>query len=410
MTKGAIVVIDPVSSGRRYGLEILQKGYTSVALVTRTKFPGRLHRLFSSSDFQEVIFSENLIDSIEKLSLQNVKAIVPGSDSALKFCDTLAEHLGLTGNPVRTQKARYSKLEMKRALKLNNVPTTGVEALSLDTARKSDLSFTQFPVVVKPTQGTGSKNVKVCHNVGDIYRALSLIESTNESFNSGEKEALIEPYIVGKEYCVAIANFGKGNDKELLCIAEYEKIQINNNPSIYKNIRSVRIDDDLSSRIFDYATRVNMALEADYGINDIELKVDGDDIQLIEQNGRLPGADLPRMIELCTGRNLYQVNIDIYLGLAGVPRVPVEYKKHFCVCCLINFESGLIDRIEGVAEIEKLSSFQDMNIIVSEAEIIEPTHDFLSTWGFVFLLHDDAETLMQHSKMVHEHMKIIYKV
>ncbi len=35
----SIVVIDPVSSARRYGTEITKKGFRSVALVTREQIP-----------------------------------------------------------------------------------------------------------------------------------------------------------------------------------------------------------------------------------------------------------------------------------------------------------------------------------------------------------------------------------
>jgi biotin carboxylase len=409
MTPAAsIVVIDPVSSGRRYGREIGEKGFHSIALTTRDRFPGMLDRLHSCEGFNQAIKAYSFDEAVEKLSSLNVKAIIPGSDSALKFTDQLAQHFALVGNPVATRQARANKYAMKQRLRLQGVPATQSVEVSLDQMLSGEWASLAFPAVVKPSQGTGSKNVKVCHDRSDVYKALAAIESANEGHVEEERGALIEAFIEGPEYFIATANFGKNKKKKILCFAEYDKISVGNNPSIYKNIRSLPPLNEKAIEAFAYISQVNEALEADFGINDIEFKVNDKGHFIIEQNGRLPGANVPSLVEACTGLNCYSLNLDIFLGREMENLADVDYSKHFCICCLINTQPGEIKSITGLEAVSKLSSVHDLTLLVKEGEYIEGTQDFLSTWGFVYLVHEDPKVLAEHSRFVHETLRLHY--
>lgn len=404
----SIVVIDPVSSGRRYGLEISKKGFRSIALTTRDRFPGNLDRLHSCEGYSDSIKAYDFDEAVEKLSGLNVQAIIPGSDSALKFTDRLAHHFSLVGNPVSTRQARANKFSMKQQLRLREVPATQSVQVSLDEMIRGELPELQFPAVVKPSQGTGAKNVKVCHNRGEVYKALAAIESANEGHVDEERAALIEEFIEGPEFFIATANFGKGEKKQILCFAEYEKISIGNNPSIYKNIRSLPPLSEQALQAFSYIKQVNEALDVDFGINDVEFKINEKGHFIIEQNGRLPGANVPSLIEACTGLNCYDLNLNIFLGQSDRALSEVHYQKHFCICCLINAEAGQIQVIDGLDVVSKLSSVHDINLLVKEGDHVQDTQDFLSTWGFVYLVHEDPKVLAEHSRIVHETLRLQY--
>ena len=113
------------------------------------------------------------------------------------------------------------------------------------------------------------------------------------------------------------------------------------------------------------------------------------------------------MIELCTGLNCYDLNIDIYLGNAPLRLSVPRYDKYFCICCLISEQGGKVTGFEGVALIEELESFHELNFLVKKGEIIEATRDFLSTWGFVYLIHEDYDLLRRQAEIVHENLKLM---
>lgn len=401
-----VVVIDPISSGRRYGQDIRQKGYHALALVTRKQFPGRLQKLHGVDAFDEVVYVESLEQAKVCIAGRDVHAVIPGSDSALRISDRLAAHLELAGNPVPTYVARMNKLEMKRRLQHEGVPVIPAFRLSMDQLAKGHDPGITFPVVVKPTQGTGARKVKVCQSKSDIYKALAAIESNVEAGVLEEKHALVEAYVEGPEYFIVTANLG-AMGRQILCFAEYEKIRIGDNPSVYRNIRSLSPISDQARQAFAYVSQVNLAIEANIGINDIEFKINPAGHFIIEQNGRLPGANVPSLIELCTGLNCYDLNIDIYLGHAPLTLAVPHYDKHFCICCLISEQSGTVTSIEGIKLVEELDSFHELGFLVDKGEVVEATRDFLSTWGFVYLIHEDPEVLRKHAETVHERLKLV---
>lgn len=400
-----VVVVDPISSGRRYGQDIRHKGYQALALVTRKQFPGRLHKLHGVDGFDEVVYVESLEQAKVSMAGREVNAVIPGSDSALRISDRLAAHLGLVGNPVHTCKARMNKLEMKRRLQHEGVPVMPAFRLSMDELAEGRDPGVAFPVVVKPIQGTGAKNVKVCESRSDMYKALAAIESDVEPGVQEEAHALVEAYVEGPEYFIVTANLGAAG-RQILCFAEYEKIQIGAHPSVYRNIRSISPVSDQARQAFAYISQVNSAIEANIGINDIEFKINPSGHFIIEQNGRLPGANVPSLIELCTGLNCYDLNIDIYLGHAPLTLAIPHYDKHFCICCLISEQSGTVTGFEGIKLVEALDSFHELGFLVEKGEVIEATRDFLSTWGFVYLIHKDPEVLRKHAETVHERLKL----
>ncbi|MGE8322754.1 MAG: hypothetical protein ACN6OX_06700, partial [Pseudomonas sp.] len=217
--------------------------------------------------------------------------------------------------------------------------------------------------------------------------------------------AMVEAYVEGPEYFIVTANLG-AMGRQILCFAEYEKIRVGDYPSVYRNIRSISPISDQARKAFAYISQVNSAIEANIGINDIEFKINPSGHFIIEQNGRLPGANVPSLIELCTGLNCYDLNIDIYLGRAPITLAVPHYDKHFCICCLISEQSGTVTGIEGIKLVEELDSFHELGFLVEKGEVIEATRDFLSTWGFVYLIHEDPEVLRRHAETVHERLKL----
>ena len=98
----------------------------------------------------------------------------------------------------------------------------------------------------------------------------------------------------------------------------------------------------------------------------------------------------------------------IFLGQSDRAVSEVQYQKHFCICCLINAEAGQIQSIDGLDVVSKLSSVHDINLLVKEGDHVQDTQDFLSTWGFVYLVHEDPKVLAEHSRVVHETLRLQY--
>lgn len=404
----AVVVVDPISSGQYYGGEIQRSGYLSIALISVKKLSEAVRHLQKLNEFECIIYAEGVEEAVQALSRFNVRAVIPGSDIGTRLSDALGTRFGLISNRLESSPVRFNKRELKKQLLAKGVAATKSWGIRLEKLDTDPCPQFEYPLVVKPAQGTGSRNVKICRNYSDLYAAVQAVQRNKEAQTEEERCALVEQYLEGDEYFVVTANCGMSGYKRMLCFAIYEKLEVNGNPSIYKNIRSLPLDDKRGAVAFSYVSMVNDAIEFVWGVNDVELKLGSDGPLIIEQNGRLPGANVPRLIEVCSGVNCYSLSLDIYLGLPLGDTKSVAFSKHFCICCLICDVSGVVKDISGLDLVKSLESFYMMELYVSEGCFVEQTRDFLSSWGMVYLVHESRDVLTEDSESVHRFLKLNY--
>lgn len=67
---------------------------------------------------------------------------------------------------------------------------------------------------------------------------------------------------------------------------------------------------------------------------------------------------------------------------------------------------GEVVSVSGVEKVKGLSSLVNIDVLVKTGDIVQDTQDFLSTWGFVYLVHENRDVLEEHSKVVHEVMRL----
>jgi biotin carboxylase len=293
---------------------------------------------------------------------------------------------------------------MRNQLISLRVSTIAAYPISLDSLASGMPIPIPFPLVVKPSYGTGSKNVAVCKDTGDLYKSLARIESTDSSYLDKERLAHVEEFIDGAEYFIVTLNSGPSSARQMLCVGSYEKVKNFAETYVYRTIKSVSTSCAIAVKAFAHASEVNAAIGMDVGINDIEFKVGEKGLHIIEQNGRLPGANVPALIELCTGHNCYRLNLDVYLGRGRAVGGPLSYIKHFSICCMIAEERGTLASVKGLSFVMKLQSYHSHSLLVQPGDEVNLTEDFLSAWGFVYLVHPDPQVLAQESELVHKYL------
>ena len=397
----SIAVLNPTSSGKGYGIEGRRLGLRTIALMTQEIWPDRLQRFMSTDSFDLVHQLTGIDDAVAFLREHAVVAVLPGSPFGLDLIDRLCASLGLVGNTVASSAARVDKWLMKQRLVERGVRCLRFQAVARGASLATVEPAIGFPVIVKPCEGAGGVAVRLCRTPAELRHALDAVDALDPIFLGAQGTTLIEQYIDGEEYCLTTANLG-GSRRVLLSLARYEKDLAAGRPTVYRNIWSLPIDDARAARWFDYAVDVNRALDVEYGINDIEFKAPDGQPLLIELNNRLPGAQLPMLIELCTGINCYSENIRIFHGEPVLGSERVVYARHFCVCCLINTHERVLGCVEGIDRVAALSSFVGFDLVTPLGEVAPKTVDFDTAWGFVYLVAEDPEVLAAHACFVHE--------
>lgn len=256
------------------------------------------------------------IEEVYKIAVkEQVDGILPyASDPAALPAAVVAERLGLPTNPVKAVEILGVKHNFRRFLEDNgfacprNIVIDVCQELEKTKAQASALSF---PIVVKPTDSSGSKGVNVLHDINLLEEAVKQAASYSRN-----RILILEEYIessfpavVGGDIFVwngKIVLFGemaclRGNKgKGLVPIGE-------KNPGGMDNKQIENIHDELS--------RLISALGIKFGELNIELLLDkNDNVHFLEVGPRAGGNMIPIQLSDIFGVNLVEANVLAAMG------------------------------------------------------------------------------------------------
>lgn len=400
-----VAVVDPVASGAPYGAECKAIGLSAIGVLTCDLVCAYTAQTLRREDFTEIYRHRTVDETVAFLKDHEVTAVIPGDHLALRLSDLFAHSLGVTGNPAESIEARFNKRIMKERWSANGVPCANWFESDDLRAVLSWAKSQGFPVVLKPNASTGSCHVFKCADEREVTSAFEVITNEPDDEGFSYDTVLAEEYLDGDEYFMNLLHDGSG-ESQFVSIARYEKIQRDGRASIYRNIRSMALTDPLANEVLPQIRAASAALGVRVGINDTEFKMTSRGLRIIEINNRLPGAGTARMIQKCSGLNCYQENIRLYTGQRRDWSQDYHFRRHYCVCCLINDHPGRVIGYEGVEEVASLPSFDEIRFIAETGAYCPVTVDLDTAWGMVFLVNEDHAQLEQDVEAVHSLLRL----
>ena len=247
---------------------------------------------------------EEILEKCREIGIDGIISIA--SDLAMVTVNYVAENMGLTGNGTAATLISTNKHEMREAFDANGDPSPK----SIVADANTDLSTINmdFPLIVKPTDRSGSRGVIKVHKAEELKEAIDF--AVNESF---EKKAVVEEFATGDEYSVeyiscrgrhyllAVTEKTTSGDPWFIEMSHIEPAPISEERR--ENIR----------RVCDHALDTLMLYD---GAGHIELKVDSNEnIKIIEIGGRMGGGFIGSdLVELSTGYDYVGNVIRIAMG------------------------------------------------------------------------------------------------
>lgn len=249
---------------------------------------------------------------------ENIDAVTTiASDVAVLTVNYVAEQMGLIGNPDKYSQTATNKYLMRQCFMENGVPSP--KFCLTDGEVPMAISAFRFPVIVKPTDRSGSRGVEKVEKQEDLQEAIT--RACKESF---QKKAVIEEFVEGREISVESISFeGKHyalqiTDKvttEAPFFVELEHHQ----PST--------LPEEIKSRVKAIVLNALTALHIQYGASHAELKITKDgDIRVIEIGARMGGDFIGSdLVKLSTGYDFLKGVIDVAFGEYEEPKI-TEHK------------------------------------------------------------------------------------
>lgn len=270
------------------------------------------------------------------------------SDLAVWTVNYVASNMGLVSNPYEWTDITTNKYKMRECFMSHGVPSPSYRLINqLEESLRLNV---KFPVIVKPTDRSGSRGIYKVVNQTQLSSAIEAAMS--EGFSS---QVLVEDFIDGHEVSVESISF-RGNhhiiqitDKVTTGAPHFVELE-HHQPS--------SLPTEIKARIKEITLRALDALHIEYGASHTELKISDDgDIKVIEVGARGGGDFIAsNLVELSTGYDFMKAIINVSLGIFETPEI--LDKKYSGVYFLSKETSWLLEILENASKYPEIEQWE----------------------------------------------------
>ncbi len=276
---------------------------------------------------------------------------------------------------------------MKKMMLESGIPTS--KYIVVEHVKDKDLSCLKLPVVVKPSDSTGSKGVRKATNIKELKEYLA-----NALAISRAREAIVEEFNEGIE--VQADFFVKDKVASLVMIRKKLKV-VCSKSSVLQSFGAV-IPFELSlgahAGIIQIADKITKAFKLENTSLFFQAIVSGDEVNVVEFAARVGGGLSYRMIQLIAGFDILDATVDSFLSHP----VKINYKRPECCysTVILYARPGLFDSIVGYKDLIKQKIIEEFFLFKTKGmEIGQEMTSSNRVGAFLTCANNKKELLMK---------------
>ncbi|WP_270547010.1 ATP-grasp domain-containing protein [Butyricimonas paravirosa] len=291
-----------------------------------------------------IIEKEEILKQCQRIAIQGIITIA--SDVAVMTVNYVASRMGLISNPDEYSEITTNKYLMRKCFMINNIPSPNFTIVGKST--KCSIADFKFPLIVKPTDRSGSRGVEKVKDLSSLEAAI--FRAKKESFSN---MAIIEEYVPGKEISVEAISYNgchyilQITDKITTGEPYFVELE-HHQPSV--------LSLSIQERVKKIVLNALDAMHIKYGASHSELKItEGGDICVIEIGARMGGDFIgSTLVKLSTGYDFLQGVIDIAMGGFRKPKILEQsYSGVYFLCKETEYLKTIIENRHLYPEIVK---------------------------------------------------------
>jgi biotin carboxylase len=329
-------------------------------------------------------------------------AVVAADDQGVLVAAVVAERLGLRGNPRRAVEATRDKAALRTALAATSVPQPNFRVAGPGDDVAALAAAVGFPVVVKPVGLSGSRGVIRADDATAAARAAARVRAIARDAGAGEAPLLVERYLAGMEVAVeALLDTG-----ELTVLAVFDKPDPLEGPFFEETIYVT--PSRLSRAVLDRVAAVTADAARGLGLVEgpihAELRVDGDDVRLLEVAARSIGGLCARALRFGAGVSLEELIIRHAVGApldgltreaaaAGVMMLPIP-------------RAGTLVGVGGQDTARAIPGVAGLEITIPTGRRVVPLPEGDRYLGFLFARGDTPATVEAVLRTAHARLDV----
>ena len=316
------------------------------------------------------------------------------SDPAATTVAYVAEKMGLPGNPYKAVEILQNKDKFRAFLQSHGFCTP--KAKGYDSIEEALQDLEQFPVIVKPVDGSGSKGVS---RIDAIEEARDKLESAMSY--SRCKRIIVEDWV--EKYGYQIAGDGLSVDGKLIfryfgndhfnpqCVNPFVPISAS---------FPYNMPEEVHNKIHATIQRLLNELGMKTSTYNFDMRIDEEyNVYLMEVTPRDGGNYIPDVTRYATGVDLVECAVKAAMGEKITIPEKVEGKGFWSYYAVHSLKDGILDEIKISEEGQK--HIIENHIIKKPGDKIEAFRGAGSTLGCLVMQFDTKEQMlhmMDHSE------------
>lgn len=238
----------------------------------------------------------------------------------------------------------------------------------------------EWPVVLKPPQGTGSQGVSFPQSMAELKEGFRDLQGILQG------PVLVEEYIEGPEFVVNGMVDCHG-DLQVTDLWVYEK-----EGTLYLQTIKLPTTDPLFGELTAYAVELVHCLGLKRTPIHAEIKVSQEGPCLIEIGARFAGGNQPKLASRLHGHNLFELAACHYLSDFKARGHELDWRRYDYFSCRIvsgvqNDSLSTIESIEGLDEVRALPSFLEIDRLRPPGANLPKTEDLDTKSWELYLFH-----------------------
>jgi biotin carboxylase len=409
----AAVVVDPYSSGRFLVYELQQREVPIICVRSSLELSPYFLRVYDSHkhyfaetiDYPELGSIEALVAKVQ-CSAFEVTAVFAGSEPGVELAEYLSEALQLpTANGTGLLAARKDKAEMQDRLRACGVPAAAqFKSGKLDELLSWACDRNEWPLVAKPTGGSGSDGVFFCQGEDDLVKAHQQIIGAVNPNGVMNTDIALQEFLNGDEYIVdTVSRDGKHLIVAIWVYRKSRGLPWNPTAIISKCNVLLASDGEVQDQLANYAFQVLDAVGYRNGPCHTELMLTQRGPILVEVNTRLHGLQGPYLIGLATGTSKATYTADVLVDNGKLFNELYQpspgrylYPRHkYCVQLVLisPVEGYLKTSIQATISSMLLPSVIEVLPSVQRCGYIRQSCDLCTSAGQVLMVHESEEQI-----------------
>lgn len=247
----------------------------------------------------------------------------------------------------------------------------------------------KLPVVIKPVDGSGSRDVFMIYSIPELSAMLNYT-----MIDKGNYEYLIQKKIKGKEYQFDISS----------CNGELNVVAIWSAYRSYRGYSWLENYDDMSDvfkKSLQSLLEMLKKLDIVYGLYHVETMFDGNDLKVIEINFRNHGHIPQPAYKTAVGLGHIEADVVSHLWpnfwKSQFSKNVIQRKKFMARCWIKNFKKRYLELDINQLKIDIPTIFHVMDRKDLYGRVVDPSLGFFSTHVAAIIIQDDNEQVVRDS-------------